>query len=209
MTTDGDFFEISPAHLQRRHTARYLTGMTLSIALILLAIAVLIVANIWMVVAGFRVSLLWGLLNLFLSPAQLVFLFVHWEEARKPFFCSLAGLLLMIPAVVLNIDQITAPDGFLAQTVMAEVRKQMEAEAAKGATAPTLSLEEREAALLQRAIALRAKHDALQAQWAQLAPGDQAARAAFDAEAAQYAAMRKQVEAEKAEVEALRSATPR
>lgn len=183
--------------------------MTLSIALILLAIAVLIVANIWMIVAGFRVSVLWGLLNLFLSPAQLVFLFVHWDEARKPFFCSLVGLLLLIPAVVLNIDQFTSPDGFLAQTVMAEVRRQTEADAAKRATLPSLSLEERETALIQRAAELKAKHDALQLQWAKLPPGDPVARADFDAEAAAYAVMRKEVEAEKTAVESLRAATPR
>lgn len=65
--------------------------------LVLLAIGALLsfVANIWLLVQAFRVSLLWGLAYLFLPFAGLVFLVVHWQEARRPFLVGLAGMLVM------------------------------------------------------------------------------------------------------------------
>ncbi|MBT3294926.1 MAG: thioredoxin family protein [Verrucomicrobia bacterium] len=54
----------------------------------------LIAGGIMLIVAAFRVSVVWGICVLFLGPAGLVFLIMHWEEAKKPFGVQILGLLL-------------------------------------------------------------------------------------------------------------------
>lgn len=52
-----------------------------------------------LVVAAFRVSIGWGLAYLFLPFAQIVFLFKHWQEARRGFWLNLFGALLLCGAL--------------------------------------------------------------------------------------------------------------
>ena len=42
-------------------------------------------------IAAFRVSALWFLLCLFISPVALVFVILHWDVARNPFLLQLVG----------------------------------------------------------------------------------------------------------------------
>jgi hypothetical protein len=70
-----------------------------------LAIAGLITALIgwiWFLVAAFRESILWGLACLFLPIVSLIFLILHWNEAKRPFFVQLLAMALLIAAAVLG-----------------------------------------------------------------------------------------------------------
>lgn len=62
---------------------------------------VVIVGSILLLVAAFRVSLGWGLASLLVPFAGLVFIPVHWAEARRGFLVSLVGTLLLGGAAVL------------------------------------------------------------------------------------------------------------
>ncbi len=63
-----------------------------------IGILVLIIGAIGLLVAAFKESLLWGFGCLFISPVSIVFLIMHWSEAKNPFFIQLAGLAIIFAA---------------------------------------------------------------------------------------------------------------
>lgn len=60
--------------------------------LIYIGIAIIIIGGIGFLIAAFKNSILWGLGCLILSPISLVFLILHWQEAKNPFFLQLIGV---------------------------------------------------------------------------------------------------------------------
>jgi hypothetical protein len=70
------------------------------------------VGGVWFLVAAFKVSIGWGLVCLFLAPAQIVFLIKHWKEARKPFAVGLLAMGVILVAVYLVVEE---PLQFLSQ----------------------------------------------------------------------------------------------
>ncbi len=64
-----------------------MTGM----ALVVIGCAITLFGNLWMLLAVFRTGLLWGLAYLLLPFIGLIWLVLHWEEGRRPFFCMLIG----------------------------------------------------------------------------------------------------------------------
>jgi len=52
------------------------------------------IGGIMLLVAAFRTGVGWGLAVLFLPVANMVFLFVHWTEAKNAFLVQVLGLLL-------------------------------------------------------------------------------------------------------------------
>ena len=66
------------------------------LALIGIGWLVTMVGGVWMMVNAFKTSLLWGLAYLFLPFASLVWMVMHWAEAKKPFMVSLAGCAVML-----------------------------------------------------------------------------------------------------------------
>lgn len=60
-------------------------------AILILGIAISVIANLWLVVVAFRTSFLWGVASL-LVPMNIVFVVMHWQEARRPFFTFLIGM---------------------------------------------------------------------------------------------------------------------
>ena len=60
-----------------------------------IGIGMVFIGGIGLLIAAFRESILWGLGCLFLSPVSLVFLILHWRDAKKPFFLQLAGLAVL------------------------------------------------------------------------------------------------------------------
>lgn len=78
--------------------------------LALIGFAFLLVGGIGLLIAAFRVSILWGIGCLILPIIQLVFLVAHWHEAKKPFLLQLAGLVIIFIAIVVygdaHIDQV-------------------------------------------------------------------------------------------------------
>jgi hypothetical protein len=79
-----------------KHKARPITPVRRAIiiagvSLFVIGALVAGVAWIWFLIRAFSVHAGWGLACLFLPFAPLVFLFMHWQEGRKPFLVNLAG----------------------------------------------------------------------------------------------------------------------
>ena len=64
------------------------------IAIAYLGIALLIIGGIGTLIAAFKTSILWGLGCLLIAPVSLIFLILHWDVAKNPFFLQLFGLAL-------------------------------------------------------------------------------------------------------------------
>jgi len=183
---------------------------TVAIVLLCLGFLFAAVGNIWLIVAAFRQSIVWGLSVLFIPFALLVFLFKHWDPAKQPFLLSVIGSALIVAPIFMNPEAFANQKGFpeyLAQLTHQSTPIPAGDQKPETPLMKQARLEKMQAAFTQHAAELKAKYDTLQAQWAKLPPKDKAARAAFDKEAAAYQAMRKQVETEKADVEALAAAT--
>jgi len=61
-----------------------------------------VVGGIWFLVVAFQESILWGLGCLLLGPVSLIFLILHWAEAKVPFLVSLGGTVLLILGLVVG-----------------------------------------------------------------------------------------------------------
>ena len=51
-------------------------------------------------IAAFRESALWGLAVLFVSPASIAFLILHWQAAKSSFFLQLYGVGFVVAGAV-------------------------------------------------------------------------------------------------------------
>ncbi len=71
-------------------------GQVLGTLVMVLGYIVVVGGGIWLIVVGLKQSVLEGLLMLFISPYQLVFVFRHWQESKRPFLLQLAGAALVI-----------------------------------------------------------------------------------------------------------------
>lgn len=79
----------------------------LGTALLFLGLAISVVAGIWFLVVAFRQSILWGLGCLFVPFVSLIFLIVHWSEAKRPFLWSLIALIPIIAGAALSGENFT------------------------------------------------------------------------------------------------------
>ncbi|WP_321406152.1 hypothetical protein [Tolumonas auensis] len=61
-----------------------------------IGIGIFIIGGIGTLIAAFKESLLWGLGCLLFTPISLVFLVLHWQKAKNPFFLQLAGLAVVL-----------------------------------------------------------------------------------------------------------------
>ena len=68
--------------------------------LVLLGLLSAFIANIFFLIAAFRVSVLWGFAVFFIPFAGLFFLFLHWYEAKGPFLWSLASIAVVFLGLV-------------------------------------------------------------------------------------------------------------
>ena len=173
-----------------------------SIIFIVLAIVLAGIGHLWWIIAAFRVSVVWGLLVLFVPIMPLMFLLVHWEDARRPFYCVLLALVALVPPVILNWDTLDAKKN----EVVEEILRKHDQLPPERDNSPKGVLARKQAALLQHANEMNAKYADLLTRQKDLATADDATKTAFAADSEAYAALRKQVEAEKAEVEALQQA---
>ena len=65
------------------------------IAIGYLGIALIIIGGIGTLIAAFKTSILWGLGCLLIAPVSLIFLVLHWDVAKNPFFLQLVGVALL------------------------------------------------------------------------------------------------------------------
>lgn len=63
---------------------------------------IMVIGCIGFLIAAFKQSILWGLGCILLSPISLVFLIIHWNEAKNPFFLQLAGMGIIFLAVFMG-----------------------------------------------------------------------------------------------------------
>ncbi len=56
---------------------------------------IFILGAIGTLIAAFKTSLLWGLGCLLIAPVSWIFLVLHWDVAKNPFFLQLIGLALV------------------------------------------------------------------------------------------------------------------
>lgn len=163
--------------------------------LLLLGLGVLIVCigGIMTLVAAFRQNVWWGLGCLFLAPVNLIFLILHWAEAKRGFFVSLAG------TAIIAVGLVASPT---LRNVMGQARSFDPAKlpvsgfALEQATPPPdLStqiqhqreqIEQLEARFAQDGESLAQQFTKLTEQRKALKKGDNAAVSAFNGEAAYY-----------------------
>lgn len=69
-------------------------------------------AGLWLLVLAFQESIWWGLGSLLLSPVMLVFVILHWQQAKRPFLINLGGVALMIVGVLGGQSQGPATTGY-------------------------------------------------------------------------------------------------
>lgn len=59
------------------------------------------VGGIWLLIEGFKESVLWGVGMLLFGFVGLIFAVTHWEQAKKPFLLNVGGAALMFLGVLL------------------------------------------------------------------------------------------------------------
>lgn len=59
-------------------------------------ILIFIIGGIGFLIAAFRTNILWGLVCLLIPPVSIIYLVLHWHEAKNPFFLQLAGLAALL-----------------------------------------------------------------------------------------------------------------
>lgn len=64
----------------------------------IIGVGIFIVGGIAFLVAAFKTSLLWGLACLLITPITILYLFMHWGDAKKPFLIQLGGVAVIFVA---------------------------------------------------------------------------------------------------------------
>jgi hypothetical protein len=73
-------------------------GGYLTLAVLGLSLIVSLVGSIWLIIAAFQVSGMWGIACMFFPLAQLWFLYKHTDRALIPFTLSILSLVLVFIA---------------------------------------------------------------------------------------------------------------
>lgn len=63
----------------------------------------MLIGGVRLLISAFRTSILWGLGCLFLPFCQLIYLIVHWEDAKSGFFLYLKGAFVLVLGLLVAI----------------------------------------------------------------------------------------------------------
>lgn len=74
----------------------------LSMILLVSGLVVFLIGSTWYLTTTFRVGVLWGLSCMFLPFVSIIFLFLHWKVAAKPFFISMLGVAIVFSGTLLE-----------------------------------------------------------------------------------------------------------
>ena len=78
----------------------------MGLLLVILGLILCLVGSIWILIAAFKVSTLWGLGVLFINTiVTVIFVFLHFEEAKKPFIIWVIGVVLLIVGLIISPEQ--------------------------------------------------------------------------------------------------------
>lgn len=86
------------------------------VGFILMAIGgiICLIYGIILLIKAFQESILWGLGYLFIPFVGLVFIFMHWDDCKSPFFRILIGTAIYVVGIllsgVLSGDMVTMPE---------------------------------------------------------------------------------------------------
>lgn len=58
-------------------------------------LGIFIIGGIGLLIAAFRTSILWGLAVLLIAPVAILYLIVHWQDAKGPFKIQAFGFLII------------------------------------------------------------------------------------------------------------------
>lgn len=75
---------------------------TLGMIIMVIGWIVMLVFSILFLVRAFKENILWGLGCLVFSPVSLIFLIMHWQEARGPFLGQLGGVALTFLGLLIS-----------------------------------------------------------------------------------------------------------
>ena len=111
--------------------------MHASVVFLLVGGALALVGGLWLLVASFRTSLLWGLACLLCSPlGPLLFVVLHWRAASTPFLVNLVGSLLAMGGLATLPPELRQPrPGSPAAPLLAQAQRATEAFARVGGNA--------------------------------------------------------------------------
>jgi len=65
-------------------------------------LGIFIIGGIGLLIAAFRTHILWGLGVLLVAPVAIIYLIVHWQDAKGPFKLQIFGLLIIVAFAYVN-----------------------------------------------------------------------------------------------------------
>lgn len=71
------------------------------IAVQYLGLAIFIIGGIGLLISAFRTSVLWGLGCIVIAPIAILYIVMHWQEAKNPFLLQVCGLVVLLISVYL------------------------------------------------------------------------------------------------------------
>lgn len=61
-----------------------------------IGLLILCIGGIGLLIAAFRTGIIWGLTVLLIAPVSLLYLVLHWQNAKGPFKLQMLGLLIIL-----------------------------------------------------------------------------------------------------------------
>ncbi len=103
------------------------------IILVGMAFLTMLTGGVLMLIATFRVNILWGLGSLFFPIVGLLFLCMHWDKARLPFLINLSGIALLVLGCILSpaimnhrsSDRLSRHPGYFASESLSQKNQQI------------------------------------------------------------------------------------
>jgi len=71
-------------------------------------LGIFIIGGIGLLISAFRTSILWGLAVLLIAPVAILYLIIHWQDAKGPFKLQFIGALIVAVFTYMN-DGTTFP----------------------------------------------------------------------------------------------------
>ncbi len=65
-------------------------------------LGIFFIGGIGFLIAAFRTSILWGLAVLLIAPVAILYLIIHWQDAKGPFKTQVFGFLIMLLSAYLS-----------------------------------------------------------------------------------------------------------